>query len=254
VSKPENLEQLLLARLDEVNSNDPARFIRFNELFELCKVGNEGISFDGDDFLLMLERFESFGWIDKNDTAGVHASGMRISARGQVQNAASVDYAGFMAGKISDLPPLPDDVEELPDGRTLLAQSGTDIQSSGLRPGDIIYEYDAGTGFDDSQSEVPAVKHDSSEWTGTQFVLVDAKVIAAVRDSASALRQAVYSLHLPSNSDTDDLQKLADALLKICEMTEPDVSIIDRITASPKFRAIASLMVLVATIRGAAGI
>jgi hypothetical protein len=95
---------------------------------------------------------------------------------------------------------------------------------------------------------------DSSSWTGKQFVLVDANVIAEVLKSAQQLHAAVYALHLPSNSETEDLQKLAEALLSVCSMTEPEVSIIDRILASPKFKAYVGLFTIIATIRGAMGI
>ena len=95
--------------------------------------------------------------------------------------------------------------------------------------------------------------HDSTKWTGAQFVLVDVAVIADIKTKADSLRQAVYALHLTSNSETEDLQKLADALVLICSMTEPEVSIIDRITASPKFKAYAGLIGIIATIRGALG-
>lgn len=105
---------------------------------------------------------------------------------------------------------------------------------------------------DDSSNLEIAI--DSSTWTGTQFVLTDAKVIKSVKDTAVELRNTIYSMHFPSNSETENLQKLADALVAICEMAEPEVSIIDRILASPKFKAYARLVVLVATIRGALGI
>ncbi len=94
----------------------------------------------------------------------------------------------------------------------------------------------------------------SSNWTGAQFALVDAKVIAEVRATAGKLHEAVHSLHFVSNSDSQNLKGLADALVAVCSMAEPELTIIDRILASPKFKAYAGLFALVATIRGALGI
>lgn len=98
------------------------------------------------------------------------------------------------------------------------------------------------------------VPFDSTKWTGTQFVLVDCNVIEQVREAARSLHVAVYSLQIKSNAESNDLKRLADALVAICEMTEPEVRLIDRIVSSPKFKRYAQLIGLVAGVRGALGI
>jgi hypothetical protein len=95
---------------------------------------------------------------------------------------------------------------------------------------------------------------DSTKWTGKQLKLVDTKVIADVRSAAEQVKVAFYAMRFESNSDSQNLKSLADALVAICSMAEPEVTIIDRILASPKFQAYAGLVTLVATIRGASGI
>jgi hypothetical protein len=99
-----------------------------------------------------------------------------------------------------------------------------------------------------------AQKIDSATWTGTQLVLVDAKIIAKVREGAAELRRVVYTLRIENNAESANLKGLVDALVAICEMAEPEVSVIDRIIASPKFKAYAALMTIIATIRGATGL
>jgi hypothetical protein len=104
--------------------------------------------------------------------------------------------------------------------------------------------------------EIPEVEklHDSTLWTGKQLVLVDVKIIAEVKAAALKLHSAVHSMRFESNSDSMDLKGLVDALIAICEMAEPEVTIIDRILSNPKFKAYAALLAFVATVRGAAGI
>lgn len=202
-----------------------------------------------------LEFLLRTGWIetDNNGFETVEQS-FRISAKGQLRAAASVDYTEMFERATASLPMLDEAGVEVKSMQTGLSdevpgQANLGPSGGGIKPHDAISQTSS------SEPEIrfhPAVE--SSKWTGTQFLLVDAKVIAEVREGAQTLRAAVYSLHLTSNSDTEDLQRLADALVAICMMTEPDSTIIDRITASPKFRAAAGLIGLVAAIRGAIGI
>jgi hypothetical protein len=104
--------------------------------------------------------------------------------------------------------------------------------------------------------EIPEVEklHDSTLWTGKQLVLVDVTIIAEVKAAALKLHSAVHSMRFESNSDSMDLKGLVDALIAICDMAEPEVTIIDRILSNPKFKTYAALLAFVATVRGAAGI
>ncbi|MCA1661306.1 MAG: hypothetical protein LC648_03745, partial [Novosphingobium sp.] len=96
--------------------------------------------------------------------------------------------------------------------------------------------------------------YDSSSWIGQRYVLTDASVIYELKARAHDLRDIVYATKFTSNSDSQDLKKLCDALVDICEMAEPELSIIDRILRHPKFCYSVALMGAVATIRGALGI
>jgi len=95
--------------------------------------------------------------------------------------------------------------------------------------------------------------HDSKTWTGKRLVLVDAELISRIAGNAHQLRNAVHAIEFQSNSDSQDLKGLADALVAVCEMAEPELSIIDQITSHPKFKTYATLVVFVATIRSALG-
>jgi hypothetical protein len=96
--------------------------------------------------------------------------------------------------------------------------------------------------------------HDSTTWTGSQFVLVNATVIVKIKAVALELQAAAYSLNFRSDADRDDIQGLVDALVAITRMAEPEVNVIQRILASPKFKTYTSLFGIIATFRGAVGI
>ena len=102
------------------------------------------------------------------------------------------------------------------------------------------------------QPDAPRI--DSDKWTGSKLVLTDAKVIREVRSQSRTLRDRIYETRFESNSDSHDLKSLADALVSICEMAEPDLMILDRILSHPKFQMTAMLIAAVATIRGAVGL
>lgn len=99
----------------------------------------------------------------------------------------------------------------------------------------------------------PAIVVDSSSWTGAQFVLVDVSKLTEVRCLARQLQDAVDRIAFESNSASANVKGLVSALIAICEMAEPEVSVIQRILASPNFKAYASLVTIIATIRGAIG-
>lgn len=95
---------------------------------------------------------------------------------------------------------------------------------------------------------------ESDKWTGKQHILIDAKAISQVKDLASKLHVEIHNMHFTSNSDSHNLKGLADALVAVCSMAEPEITILDRILASPKFKAYAGIAALIATIRGVLGI
>ena len=105
-----------------------------------------------------------------------------------------------------------------------------------------------------SDGSVMPLSVDARSWTGRRLVLTDEAIIRDIRTKAEALRAKVYATTFTSNSDSQDLKRLCDALVSVSEMAEPDMSIIDRILRHPKFRHYEALFVAVATIRGALGI
>lgn len=104
------------------------------------------------------------------------------------------------------------------------------------------------TSFDDPKS------FDSAMWTGPRLTLTDEKVVQRIKVLSSELRDRIYSTRFENNADSQDLKGLADALVGVCSMAEPELSIIARILSHPKFQISAALVGAVATIRGALGI
>jgi hypothetical protein len=95
---------------------------------------------------------------------------------------------------------------------------------------------------------------DPVAWTGTQLTHVDSGVLAHIRMQCGELRTLVYEMNYRSAEDQRDLQRLADALVALCDMAQPDISLIVRLLAHPKFKIYATLFAAAATIRGALGI
>ncbi len=95
---------------------------------------------------------------------------------------------------------------------------------------------------------------DSTQWTGAQFTIVDTKVLREVRDGTQRLKLAVYGINFQNDAECADLKGLVDALEAVVQMAEPEIGIIQRILASPKFKTYSSLFGFVATIRGAIGL
>ena len=94
---------------------------------------------------------------------------------------------------------------------------------------------------------------DATAWTGKKLILTDERAIIEVRQLSSELRERIYQTRFESNSDSQDLKSLADALVSVCAMAEPDLSPMERILAHPKFKLYATLTAGIAAIRGAIG-
>jgi hypothetical protein len=95
---------------------------------------------------------------------------------------------------------------------------------------------------------------DSAAWTGTQHVLIDQVVINKAKTHAQELKQLVYTIQIPNNAHSSDLKALVELLIQALEMCEPEVTLIDRILASPKFKVYTKLAGAVSVIRGAIGL
>lgn len=97
-------------------------------------------------------------------------------------------------------------------------------------------------------------KVDATSWTGKQLILTDEQVISDLRIKVSELRDKVHSMRIESNSDSQDLKGLVEALVSLSDMAAPDLGVIERILAHPKFKIYAALAGGIATIRGMLGI
>jgi hypothetical protein len=94
----------------------------------------------------------------------------------------------------------------------------------------------------------------STAWTGSGLIYVDRAVLEEIRRTARKLQVASSQVNYQSIEDKDDITGLTEALVGLCNMAQPDVTIIDQITSHPKFKHYTALLVLIATIRGAFGI
>ena len=104
------------------------------------------------------------------------------------------------------------------------------------------------------ETQNTALAIDSSFWTGPRMILTDQRVVREISALSKELRNRVYATRFESNVDSQDLKSLTDALVAICDMAEPELTVIARILSHPKFQLTASLVAAVATIRGALGI
>jgi hypothetical protein len=112
--------------------------------------------------------------------------------------------------------------------------------------GNLVEEHD--------ENEDGSVVRDSIDWTGSRLIHVDNEVLLKIKLTSKKLQAAAHRVNYKSEADRSDVTGLADALAALCEMAEPELTIIEAITAHPKFKMYAALMVFVATIRGALGI
>ena len=97
-------------------------------------------------------------------------------------------------------------------------------------------------------------KVDATAWTGKRLILTDERVIRDLRIKVSELRDKVLTMRIESNSDSQDIKALVEALVDLCEMAAPDLGLIERILSHPKFKLSAKLVAGVAGVRGAIGI
>ena len=99
-----------------------------------------------------------------------------------------------------------------------------------------------------------APQTDSSDWTGGRLLYVDSLVLGKIRVVAGQLQVASQRVNFQNKSDEEDVKGLCDALVGLCKMAQPEISIIDQITSHPKFKHYAALLAFLATIRGALGL
>jgi hypothetical protein len=101
---------------------------------------------------------------------------------------------------------------------------------------------------------IEPIEFDSENWTGARMISISAKAWHNVKTAAFELQTKAQSTNFHSEFDKQDIQELANALVAICLMANPELPLIDKITSHPKFQTYTALFVFVATIRGALGI
>lgn len=117
--------------------------------------------------------------------------------------------------------------------------------------------YESAVGFDafvEVEPSIEPVRVDAESWTGTRLIYVDSGQWKSIRIVARQIQTASRDINYESEEDQRDVQGLADALVALCEMAEPDVGLIERLLSHPKFRISAVIVSGIATLRGALGI
>jgi predicted transcriptional regulator len=106
----------------------------------------------------------------------------------------------------------------------------------------------------EESSSVEGGKVDSATWTGSvEYVQIEGRAWLNIKNAIFDLKARVEITNFRNEDDRRDIEGLANALVAISEMAEPDLTLIDRITSHPKFRIYGALFVFVETIRGALG-
>ena len=228
----EKVEAAVLAYLSADNEDEFGPRRSFSTIFD--KIVGPSVprvdGFDEDDELHMKQELEAILNKMVADDLLNSAWGERdVEASYRLTDQGIYEASGF-------------DVLATESGDPLLTENGEYIEVENLPPQST-----------DVEGDEPIQKK-SEDWTGPKLVLTDAKVIRQIRIQASELRELVHSIRFESNSDSQDIKALADALVAVCSMAEPELSIIDRILSHPKFQLTAGLIAAVATIRSALGI
>jgi hypothetical protein len=245
------LGEALVRRLDALEAQTPGAFYSVSALRAFMSGENIELPIDlsMESFLKQLVEWD---WLEAGgdgDAFEFMDCSFRITAKGQYRATASVDFAAQYQKMVDDAPMAPDSPTEIVDDKLAADHHFTIPNSStgvptGEKPTLAIVQH---IGLEQKQPV------DSQKWTGSQFVLIDRALIVQVNACATELQEAVYAMRFESNSESQNLKGLADALVAICSMAEPEVNLIERILANPKFKTYASLFAIVATIRGAIG-
>ena len=232
-------------------SERPGRYLNLSEIGSIIRSMQHPLP-DDVTVVSFLEELSNRDWVETDGNgADLSTHGFRITAKGQNRASASVDYADVLSKAVNALPAA-ENVER------------QGIPSFGFGSG----AFGAGTfagptnspplDMQNDGSPIPQLSGlpaiDSKRWTGTQFVLIDGELLQNVRSQVKELHRIVHLIHIESNSESQNIKGLVDALLAVSTMAEPEITILDRILASPKFKDYAVLFTIVATLRGAIGI
>jgi hypothetical protein len=157
------------------------------------------------------------------------------------------------------VPPEPSALKEILDHMVIDAL----LQTDWANPASDTYRitdhglYESVVGLDaliEIEPSIEPVRVDAETWTGSRLIHIDSGQWTQIRITARHLQTVSRAINYQSEGDQKDVQGMADALVALCEMAEPDVSLIERILTHPKFRIYAAFVGGIATIRGALGI
>jgi hypothetical protein len=246
-----NLGEALVRSLDRQEAEAPGNFYPVSALTNLMRDEHlelpNGLSMEA-----FLRQLVEWDWVEAGGDGNVSEfldCSFRVTAKGQHRATASVDYAAQYRQMFDELPIAPDSpTETTTDTLAVEHQLTVPNFATGALEGQ---PTTLGTFQRIGLKQETLI--DSKEWTGGQFVLIDPVVITQVKTRAVELREAVYAMRFESNSESQNLKGLVDALVAVCNMAEPEVTVIERILASPKFKTYAALFGIVAMIRGAIG-
>jgi hypothetical protein len=243
VSHEEKIAQELLVKLDKADSVEPRVFISFNRIVAIGEeMQLDQIEVDDLEVEYAVELLLQSGSLEPREKGEVDKGWFRITPLGKKNVAA---YLGQNAEDLSEAQFVEYKSMGAPSGHGPYETGNFGATNEGIKP------YDAVITTSSSEPEIqfdPAVE--SVNWTGKRLILVDAQAIEDLRKMARELQSAVYALRMENNFESSNLKGLADALVCICDMAEPETTIIERILANPKFKAYAGILGIVSTIRG----
>ena len=250
---PASLADELIRSLDSAESERPGLFLHLGDIESVLRSLNHPIP-DELSTIGILEELIRRDWIESDGAgASISTHGFRITAKGQNRAAASQNPADQFSRAMEHSPLTSESADDISgpisgSGFGVGAFGmGTFAGPTGLQPDDVVQAVTS------TSPSVTSGIH-SKRWTGTQFVLVDGEILTQIRAEVKHLHHTIHAMHIENNADSQDLKGLADALLAVCTMAEPEVTLLDRILASPKFRTYSALFGIVAMIRGAIGI
>jgi hypothetical protein len=155
-------ESALLRSLDSAEDANPGNYLSVDEIENLAWCSGIG----DPEHAMILEKIEAFlakGWLEtNNDGFEIVEQKFRISAKGQIRAAASVDYADQFRRAVNSLPDLPGDDEDKARAESVDSSSRIDKISN-------------------ASDELITVQ--SSTWTGLTQTIIDsrnAKVVSGL--------------------------------------------------------------------------
>ena len=185
MSLPKAFADELLRSLDSGESIDPGRFLTVGEIREiadhLATPFPENLS-----IIDVINDLLNKGWIETDHGGSVDTALYRISAKGQIRAAASVNYVDHFNEAMSAIPDLESDDSQVAEDKVL----------------------------DSSQSDEP-IRVDTTDWTGLAKA-VSPQNLRAIRDQSKALQLAIMQSDADIQTKTDACKRV-EAVIVLLE-------------------------------------